>query len=496
MFLRKTGLCFLVLMLLLVLAATQLSGQVAGQNNDSPKLPETDAGRRVAAYLKAFNSGEEQSIRQFFTDNVSAAALAQRSIDARLGVYREMHGNIGTITLRRITETSESQITVLAQTASGEWREITFFFEPESPHRFMALRVQDGDPPPDTAPKAKEKTEGPAPMSQAEVVSATERYLNELVAADEFSGTVLIARDGKLIFQKAVGLASQEYDVPNRIDTKFNLGSINKIFTQVAIGQLIDAGKLSLDDKLGKLLPDYPNRPAAEKVTIRQLLDMSSGIGDFFGPEFEAMPKNRVRTIKDFLPLFAAEPLLFEPGTKRQYSNGGYVVLGAIIERVSGQDYYQYVREHVFAPAGMQNTDWFDADIPTLNLASGYTREGFGWKGTKVRGNNMYTRPAKGSSAGGGYSTAQDLLKFTLALQSHKLRIPEFRSTDKERDSSSAKSPGPGFVGIAGGAPGINALLVADAESGYTLVVMSNYDPPSAETAGKKIRAWLAAVKH
>ena len=493
MLLRKTGLYRLALaiMLALVMALVAPVALVEGQNNDAPKLPDTEAGRRVAAYLKAFNSGDERSMRQFFTENVSPAALAQRPLDARLGVYREMSNNIGTITLKRITEASDSKITVLAQTKNGEWREISFLLEPESPHQFVALRVNDVDPPAEAAPKAKAMTAAVAPMSEADVVSATERYLNELVAADEFSGTVLIAKDGKAIFQKAYGLASQEYNVPNRIDTRFNLGSINKIFTQVGIGQLLDAGKLSLDEKLGKYLPDYPNRQAAEKVTIRQLLDMASGIGDFFGPEFEAIPKNRVRAIKDFLPLFAAEPLLFEPGTKHQYSNGGYIVLGAIIEKVSGQDYYQYVREHIFAPAGMQNTDSFEADLPTPNMASGYTREGFGWAGKKARGNNMYTRPAKGSSAGGGYATADDLLEFALALRSQKLKVPAFRVTD-----AGAKPTVAGSVGIAGGAPGINALLLADAVSGYTLVVMSNYDPPSAETAGKQIRGWLAAIKN
>ena len=489
MLLRKCLLCSLTMMFLLALTQAPMSAQ----NNDAPKLPDTDAGRRVASYLKAFNSGDEQSMRQFFTENVSAAALAQRTVEARVGVYREMHNNIGTLTLRQIKEASDSKITVLAQTKGGEWREINFLFEPAAPHQFQALRVEEVDPPPGTVSKTTTKPEPLAPMSQADVVSATERYLSDLVAADEFSGTVLIAKDGKPIFQRAYGLASREYNVANRINTRFNLGSINKIFTQVAIGQLIEAGKLALDEKLGKYLPDYPNRQAAEKVTIRQLLDMASGIGDFFGPEFEAVPKNRVRAIKDFLPLFASEPLLFEPGTKHQYSNGGYIVLGAIIEKVAGQDYYQYVREHIFAPAGMQDTDWFDADIPTPNLASGYTREGFGWAGLKARGNNMYTRPAKGSSAGGGYSTADDLLKFTLALQAQKFRVPLFRAPDS---NAGAKPQVAGSLGIAGGAPGINALLLSDATSGYTLVVMSNYDPPSAETAGKQIRSWLAAIKN
>ena len=201
---------------------------------------------------------------------------------------------------------------------------------------------------------------------------------------------------------------------------------------------------------------------------------------------------DRLRTIKDFLTLFAGKPLLFEPGTKRQYSNGGYIVLGAIVEKVSRRDYYQYVREHIFKVADMKDTDWYEADIATPNLASGYANEMSKGRGDVVRKSNIYTRPAKGSSAGGGYSTAPDLLKFVAALREGKLRIPDFRN---ERKSSG--QPGTSFrgVGIAGGAPGINAVLEADEESGYTTIVMSNYDPPSAEKIARQIRGWIGRLK-
>jgi CubicO group peptidase (beta-lactamase class C family) len=278
--------------------------------------------------------------------------------------------------------------------------------------------------------------------------------------------------------------------VPNRLDTKFNLGSINKVFTQIAIGQLAEQGKLSIDDKLGKHLPDYPNREAAEKVTIRQILDMKSGIGDFFGPEYQATPKDRLRTVKDFLPLFASKPLQFEPGTKQQYSNGGYIVLGAIVEKLSGKDYYDYVRENIFKRADMQNTDWYESDIVTTNLASGYTRE----RDSKAaRRNNFYSRPAKGSPAGGGYSTAPDLLKFVVALREGKLRVPDFRNQQNLPDAKAGRFGG---FGIAGGAPGINAALEADEVRGYSIIVMSNYDPPSAEKMARQIRGWISRVKN
>jgi CubicO group peptidase (beta-lactamase class C family) len=206
---------------------------------------------------------------------------------------------------------------------------------------------------------------------------------------------------------------------------------------------------------------------------------MQSGIGDFFGPKFDATPKNRIRAIKDYLPLFADQPLKFEPGTSRAYSNGGYIALGAIIEKVTGQSYYDYVREHVFKPAGMENTDSYEVDVVTPNLATGYARGPNG-----VRVSNVYTAPARGSSAGGGYSTAEDLLKFTVAMRNNKLL-----------SEAQTKRMLQGGLGIAGGAPGINAELEIDPASGYTIIVLSNYDPPSAANISQQIRKWIASIR-
>jgi CubicO group peptidase (beta-lactamase class C family) len=481
-----------------LLAFLLFATPVMAQQGDAPLFPETPAGQRVAAYLKAFNSGDEQVMRAFLTENVAPRALQRRSVDERIGVYKQMRANMEALTPRRVLEARADFVSVLVETKKGGLFEIGFQFEQDAPYKLLGLRVEERDAP-EQQGGAQPKQETPeTPLTEAEALTLIEKRLNELIAADEISGVVMITRGTAPLLQKAFGLASREYNVPNRMDTKFNLGSINKIFTQLAVGQLVEQGKLSFDDKLGKHLPDYPNRDAAAKVTIRQLLDMASGIGDFFGPEFQDTPKDRLRAIKDFLPLFASKPLLFEPGTKQRYSNGGYIVLGAIIEKVSGQDYYEYVREHIFKPAGMQNSDWYEADIPTPNLATGYTREGM--EGKSARRTNIYMQPAKGSPAGGGYSTAGDLLKFSLALQTGKLRLADFKRPAAEGNQTSHTeklAPFPG-IGVAGGAPGINAFLVAaaaESSSPYTIIVMSNYDPPSAENLGKEIRGWLKRVK-
>jgi len=354
-------------------------------------------------------------------------------------------------------------------------------------------RSQAASPSAESQPAAAPQRPVPAVTApgspvQASPLNAINALVDDLAARDLFSGAVLIADHGEPIFKKAVGQASKEYDAPNTLFTRFNLGSINKIFTQILIGQLVAEGKIALDDHLDKYLPDYPNREVAARVTVRQLLNMTSGIGDFFGPEFQATPKDRIRDLKDYLPLFAAKPLLFPPGTKSQYSNGGYVVLGLIIEKVTGHTYYDWVQEKISKPLGMKDTGFLEAEYPASNVASGYTRNGMDGKMQGHRRNNVYTRPVRGSSAGGGYSTAPDLLKFANALHSGQLIVPNF-------GAGAAGGPlpqrDPDGLGIAGGAPGINATLDTGVAGRYIVIVMSNYDPPSAIEVAKQVRRLL-----
>jgi D-alanyl-D-alanine carboxypeptidase len=476
----------------------------SSQTAAKPALPDTAPGRIVAAYLQAFNTGDPKRMRDFFSVSVADSALERRPVDKRVEIYQEMYANTGGLELRKIVEVTDNSITGLFHTGKDEWRRITFEFDPQPPHKLLRLQIEDDGPPAGESAGTSPGGAARPTMSKAEVVAATERYLNELAAADKFSGVVLVVGGGVPIFQKAYGLANKEHGVPNRIDTKFNLGSINKVFTQIAIGQLIERGKMAFGDPIGKYLPDYPNRDAAAKVTIRHLLTMRSGIGDFFNEKFESTPKDRIRSIKDFLALFASGPLEFEPGTKERYSNGGYVVLGAIIEKVSGQTYYDYVREQIFKPAGMVDTDSYEVDIPTPNLATGYTREGAaGGTGNTWRRTNVYFQPARGSSAGGGYSTAPDLLKFVLAVQAEKLLSPKYtrwfltkEEPASEQGTTSPTGPArPAAIGVAGGSPGVNAVVSSNSATGTTIIVLSNYDPRIAEDVYQKIREWFSGVR-
>ncbi len=320
---------------------------------------------------------------------------------------------------------------------------------------------------------------------QKDFLRQAEDLAMKLAGEDKYSGTFLIAKEGEPVLTRSYGLADKDTKVPNNADTIYNLGSINKIFTALAIGILADEGKLSLDDTIGKHLPGYPNKDAREKATIRQLLSMTSGIGDIFGPEYDATPKTRLRSIDSYLPLFASKPLEFEPGSDRRYSNGGFLVLGAIIEKASGQSYYDFVRSKIFLPLEMKDTDSYEVDSQKAGIAKGYTRP----EGSKAeRTRNLDSLPGRGSSGGGGYSTAADLLKFVNALDSGKLKVPE--SLRKADGVMIARMLSKG-LGIAGGAPGINAVIESKMRGGYTLIVLSNYDPPSAIELGREIRKML-----
>jgi CubicO group peptidase (beta-lactamase class C family) len=443
--------------------------------------PDTPISRAAQEYVAAFNSGDETRVRRFFEDRVSPETLARRPMSERLEVYRRMKGVNGTFRVDRVVEASPDRIVLLVENATHEWRRIEFEEDPKAAGKIAGFGVEDADPPADREPPVRREA------TDADAARAADAWLSEASARGDFSGVVLLARNGRAFFRKAWGLADRDRKIPNAVDTKFNLGSINKIFTQVAIGQLAAAGKLSLSDTIRKHLPSYP-APYADRVTIGQLVSMSSGMGDIFGPRFAAMPKTKLRSLADYLPLFQDDPLRFEPGTRKEYSNAGYVVLGLIIEAASGEDYYRYVREHVFAPAGMKDTDsWaIDEDVP--NRAIGYAREAEGLRP------NTESHPARGSSAGGGWSTADDLLKFDAALRSGRLLPPEWTAWVFDRTDAptpGAPLPARGGLAIAGGSPGVNAALDMELDGGATVIVLANLDPPVAERTLRKVRGMM-----
>jgi D-alanyl-D-alanine carboxypeptidase len=339
-----------------------------------------------------------------------------------------------------------------------------------------------------------------SPVPDADVAGKINSYFNSLVAQKKLSGVALVAKDGVTIASKTAGIANKTSGAPINLSTKFNLGSMNKMFTGVAIAQLAQAKRLSFTDTISKYLPDYPNKDVAGKVTIHQLLTHSSGLGMYWNDKFRAQ-REKLLTVSAHLPLFADDPLLFPPGEKFQYSNSGYMVLGAIIEKVSGQDYYSYVQDHIYKPAGMIDTGFYDPGKEIPNLAIGYVSMGPDGKELDEPQDNNGFREIRGGPAGGGYSTAEDLVRFHMALRSNKLLNPEYTElvmTGKMK-TPRAGEYGYGFgvetidgkrtVGHNGGAPGIAADFAMYPDSGFTTVLLMNCDPPAMMPIAKELRA-------
>ena len=338
-----------------------------------------------------------------------------------------------------------------------------------------------------------------APPSEAEFVATVRAELDRRVKSDSFSGAVLVAKEGRPIVSEAYGLADRDRQVANTVNTRFRLGSMNKMFTAVAILSLVEAGKVALDDPLGKHLPDYPEPDVRSKVTLRHLLNHTGGTGDIFGPQFSEK-RLALRTHGDYLALYGTRKLLFEPGAEWRYSNYGFVLLGAIIERVSGRSYYEYVRDHVYAPAGMTSTGSEPEDAQVAERSVGYTKRETG----QTWASNVNTLPYRGMAAGGGYSTTTDLLRFATALTSNRLLKAEHTASLMATKVATPMggSYGLGFMerdfngvrafGHGGGAPGMNGELLIF-PSGYVVIVLANMDPPAATEVARFIATRLPA---
>lgn len=453
----------LIAVLCLIFGAT-LTARPAG----SAAPPDNPEGRRLAAFLAAADAGTEAAAREFIEKNFSPAALKEMPVEPRLRRIFGLITRFGPFELVRVLPPKPDRAAaIVASRKDGKRYELDLELEGGPARGVLGVDFDE----------AVAEGTGDAPKkSDAELASAVDAWVTGLAADGTFSGVVLLARDGKPFFQKAWGQADRGFAVANRTDTKFNVGSIGKAFTRAAVMGLVRAGRLSLDDTVAKHLPSA-KIPSSDRMTVGQLLEMSSGLGDIFGEKYDATPRERLRTLEDFLHLFEGQPLRFEPGQGNAYSNAGYVVLGLIIEKVSGRPYWDFVKDRVFKPAGMTETGPFGPDEVVANRAIGYTKTEKGeWR------SNVYALPGRASSAGGVDSTAGDLLRFVNAVSDG--RVPM---------SPAQSGRGQGGMGIAGGTGGANAVIESPGPAAVTVIVLANLDPPSAERVATRARRWAGA---
>jgi CubicO group peptidase (beta-lactamase class C family) len=401
--------------------------------------------------------------------------------------FRTMTGGFE---LKKAEESTPTKFVALLQERdSDQFARFTVEVEPAEPHRLTRLDGQATARPAEFAIP---------PLAENDLVAALRTKLAKDTAGDRFAGAVMVSRNGRTVFSGAYGLADRERKIPNTLNTRFRIGSMNKMFTGTAVLQLVQAGKIKLEDPVGKYLTDYPNRDIAAKVTIHHLLTHTGGTGDFFGPEFDAH-RRELRTLQDYVKLFGARGPGFEPGSRWSYSNYGMLLLGVIIERASGVGYYDYVQDHIFKPAGMTGTASLSEDEVVADRSVGYMNRDGAWKP------NTDTLPYRGTSAGGGYSTVEDLVRFANALTSHRLlnaHYTDLLTTGKVETGGGGKYAygfnesvvqGVRSFGHGGGAPGMNGDLRIYPQSGYVIAVLSNLDPPAAGRVSQFIASRLPA---
>ena len=492
---RPTPFLSSILVPILALAAAVASAP-ASASPISTTMPDTVAGAIAGQVIAHINADTPEGIQQW------APTILAPSIDAdvRAAVAKQLavavrdSGGVDFVDARTQGPPGMLVVTIKGR-RTGQRAALVLLPDPEQPGKLaMADLVPVDDP---TLYAAWPETA----TSQAEIARLAGAALDQLARTTDFSGCLSISDGATIVFYACRGFADRTFGVKADRQTKFHIGSMNKMFTAVAIAQLVEAGKLRWDTTLAEVMPEYPDQAAAAKITVWQLLHHTAGLGDIFVPEFF---QNREKFVNpgDYLDLIARQPTSFEPGKDWNYSNAGYVLLGRIVENVSGENYFAYIQRHIFAPAAMTSSGWDSQEDVTEKRATGYFKEGAfstAWKA------NWMTLPFKGSPAGGGYSTNGDLLKFASALRSGKL--VGAATLQKMFEDGVPMGPGKYAAGFgdrashgrqirghAGGAEGMSANLAMVWETGAAVAVTSNQgDTPTAMLLSERIADLLAA---
>lgn len=458
-----------------------------------------ELGRAVAALFDPATTAEVRA--SFWRDRLSQAGkerVAMEAFDAGMRGVAELTGGVELLEARHVPEGRRTRTAFLMRARrQGSTRWVRVTPDRDDPARLFSIA---GLPMP-----AVYDRDGPTgPVSRDELAAEIERRVRYAVERDDFSGAVLVAApDGETVWQGAFGLADRETGRANTLHTPFHLGSADKSFTALMAGRLIREGRLAFDTRLVEVLPDYPNAEFAEVCTIQHLLTHGSGLGGLFErPAYDKQaPYGRMA---DLFPAFAAEPPAWAPGGRSGYSNEGFVVLGAVIEAVTGRSWYDLLAEQIYVPAGMADSAHLLRDEALDRKAAGYAfpendRLGFG-----PRARTTDIVGYRGNSCGGGYSTVVDMTRYLQALRAGQLMPADQLAQFVTAQPGGLSNYGRGFqvrptagrtlVGHGGGGPGsgIDGYHSVVWETGWTLSVLGNYDSPFASEMSRDIGLWLA----
>jgi D-alanyl-D-alanine carboxypeptidase len=439
---------------ILAMLAAGCAGRAAPQDVASRtlELPSTPAGSALAAWLDAYNAGDSVRIAATLGRLYAVEALARRSAAQRAGGVMGWRREYGGFEPVRIDSVQSGMVVVtVRQSLSRGWSMLFVEVDSAAPAKLTGVSLIPFVEPPDWHSVERVGSEG---ALAARVAGLAE----QLAGTGAFRGVVLVTRGGQVLLYRGYGVVA---------DSSFELASVSKMFTAVAILQLVEQGRLSTDATIGAVLPEYPSGPSATQVTIHHLLTMSAGIPDLFrSPRYRGR-QDQFRTLRDHWPLFVESPLEFPPGSGWSYSNSNFMILGSVIEQLSGESFAQYIRKHVLDRAGMSRT-------------------------------------TAGSPAGGGRSTAQDMAAFGRALLGGRLVGPEMvaRATTGYiateyggRDGFGLETRdwnGVRIVGHGGAYPRVSNQVDFFPAQGYSVVVLSNVSGSGAQALANYARVLIA----
>ena len=433
------------------------------------------ANERVTdSFIKIFNNGSRISVIDYLSENMSKDRIIRYGLDAHVGVFLNNQNTYGELKVLKLLPLANNAEQALVISKNNQQTYIlNINKEKIPPHKINYFTMQ-------TPEQITTPTDAISASGLSQELSL---FLKKLDDNEAFSGSILIAKGNDILHKGSVGLANKEWQIENHANTKFSLGSMNKMFTAIATLQLIEKNKLKFEDKLAQFVDEsWLPEGDVEKITVRHLLTHTSGLGNFFNDEFNRSNKEIYRDLNAYKPLISQTPLSFTPGTRNRYSNSGMLMLGLIIEKVSGKTYFDYIQENIYDVANMSMSGSFELDSTTANMASGYLKRmhSDNWV------NSIYTRAIKGSPAGGGFSTIDDLYHFSLALTQFKLLGKELTEAaySEKTQYNSAFWYGYGFsisgeldnrvIGHGGSYLGVDARLDIHLDSGIVVVILAN----------------------
>lgn len=465
-------------------------------------LDHLEGGRAVRRLIDAINSGSEASITSAVDESFSEAGLSlfmprDRLIAMLIGIQKHATD----LVIREVTPVKEP-LTLVVEAQGGRIRmQIRAGSDRHEPDRLAGIGITRLIDLP-TSRLASERT----PETEAEMVDVIAKAIDRQAETGAFNGAFLLTRNRKVLLSRAYGVANQQAAIGNTIDTPFHIGSVGKMFTSVLVNQFMADGLLSPNTRVGDVIPEFPLPDVRDLVTVEQLLTHQGGLGTFFqSPGYDR--EKRYGDANSEMAVYSAEPLFFPPGTSFRYSNAGFSLLAAMLERISGKNFETLVRERILDPEGMSNT-YLASDHPRMRSAalvySPIETDPLGFEAPAPLLASDLSAPTDAVQGfGGGYASISDMQRFVDALINGRLlprqQYDQMIAQRVEQEAGTGRYYGYGvmrstingqtMIGHSGAGRFDVRHLV---ESGYTLTVATNHSPPPVSATSLAVMDFIA----